>query len=426
MADQPVRFARHATGLLALGALVVLLAALAESLGWHAGLMHVIGAIAGTAVMLMAIVLVYRQTQRRRGADKATQEEEARVAAIVESAMDAVIATDGNQRIVLFNTAAEKVFGWPRDAIIGKSLELLMPQSVRAAHHAHVERFAATGTTSRRMGDKTVLVGLRANGEEFPIEAAISHTGAGSNRYFTVILRDVTERMNAEHALRQSREELREMAAAAHSVREQEKSRIARELHDELAQSLTSLKMDLAATRDELSTEDSGVAKRLDTMQKMLDGMVASTRRIASDLRPLMLDDLGLVPAAEWLTQNFTERTGIGCAFSADPAEIEMQDPHATAVFRILQESLTNVARHAQASQVDVTLDGNDGEIVLRVRDNGCGFEPGGPRKPNSLGLVGLRERATLLGGEIDITAAPGKGTVVEVRIPLQPAESQP
>ena len=301
---------------------------------------------------------------------------------------------------------------------------MLIPERVRAAHHGHVERFAATGTTARRMGDKTVLVGLRANGEEFPIKAAISHTGAASKRLFTVILRDVTERVTADAALRQSKEELRELAAAADSVREQEKSRMARELHDELAQSLTSLKMDLAATREDLSTQDAGLINRLDTMQKMLDGMVASTRRIASDLRPLMLHDLGLVPAAEWLTQNFTERTGIRCDFSADPPEIDQHDPHATAVFRILQESLTNIARHAQATCVGVTLDGNTGEIVLRVRDNGCGFDPASPRKPGSLGLVGLRERATLLGGEINISAAPGKGTVIEVHIPLQRAEA--
>jgi signal transduction histidine kinase len=139
---------------------------------------------------------------------------------------------------------------------------------------------------------------------------------------------------------------------------------------------------------------------------------------------PLMLHDLGLVPAAEWLTQNFTARTGIRCDFSADPPEIDRHDPHATAVFRILQESLTNIARHAQATCVGVTLDGNTGEIVLRVRDNGCGFDPASPRKPGSLGLVGLRERATLLGGEINISAAPGKGTVIEVHIPLQRAEA--
>ena len=131
-----------------------------------------------------------------------------------------------------------------------------------------------------------------------------------------------------------------------------------------------------------------------------------------------MLDDLGLVPAAEWLVQNFMKRHGIECQFSVDPPELELQEPHATAFFRILQESLVNVARHANASLVHVTLDGSGGEIVLRVRDNGRGFDVGSPRERGSLGLIGLRERASLLGGELSIESAPGRGTVIEVRMP--------
>jgi len=136
-------------------------------------------------------------------------------------------------------------------------------------------------------------------------------------------------------------------------------------------------------------------------------------------LRPLMLDDLGLLPAAEWLVNNFIQRHGIHCRFTVDPPDLDLQDPHATAIFRIMQESLTNVARHAHASNVDITLDGSAGEITLRVRDNGCGFAPADPRKPNSFGLVGLRERVYLLDGEISVDTAPGKGATIEVRIPL-------
>ncbi len=405
---------------LALGVLITLLALGAGTVGWHPDLMRIIATSVGALVMLLAIALLFRQTGQRKVANQALKNVEARVGGIVESAMDAIITTDENQRVVLFNAAAERVFRWPRSAVLGQALEMLMPERLRHAHRGHIDRFGTTGVTSRRMGDKTVLVGLRAGGEEFPIEASISQINEQGNRFFTVILRDVTERVRAEQALRQSKDELRELTSAAQSAREQEKSRIARELHDDLAQSLSSLKMDLAAAKEELPAEQQRLSAKLETMQAMIDSMVTATRRIAADLRPLMLDDLGLVPAAEWLAQNFTQRTGIRCNFSVDPPELELRDPHATAVFRILQESLTNVGRHAQASLVEVSLDGNDGEIVLRVRDNGRGFEPGSPRKPAAFGLVGLRERANLLGGEISIDGAPGRGTVIEVHIPLQ------
>ena len=406
---------------LALGAFGALLAMAAASAGWHADLMHMVGTGVGAAVMLLAVALFYRQTGQRRAVDLALHNVEAQVDSIVESAMDAIITVDENQRIVLFNAAAEKVFGYPRGAVMGQTLEMLMPARVRDTHREHIRRFDRTGVTSRRMGDQTVLVGSRAGGGEFPLEASISQHREGGRKFFTVILRDVTERVRADAELRRSRDELRELAAAASSVREQEKSRVARELHDELAQALTALKMDMNWLKERLPDKQPLLISKLESMQNMLDTTVKATRRIASDLRPLMLDDLGLIPAAEWLVNNFTQRTGIQCGFSVDPPDLALQDPHATAIFRILQESLTNVARHAHASRVDITLDGSDGELTLRVRDDGCGFAAGDPRKPDSFGLVGLRERAYLLDGDVTVDTAPGTGTVIEVRIPMRP-----
>ncbi len=148
----------------------------------------------------------------------------------------------------------------------------------------------------------------------------------------------------------------------------------------------------------------------------LLDGTVAATRRISADLRPLVLDDLGLGAAAEWLVQSFTSRTGIACEL-AMARGLELGEPYATTVFRVLQESLTNVAKHADATQVEVSL-GRDGpDVILAVQDNGRGFAIGAPRKPGSFGLLGLRERAALLGGEVSIESAPGRGTQVELRI---------
>lgn len=153
-------------------------------------------------------------------------------------------------------------------------------------------------------------------------------------------------------------------------------------------------------------------------MVEMLDRTVAATRRIASDLRPLLLDDLGLVPAVEWLVSKFTQRCGVACTLAVDEA-LELQEPYATAVFRIIQESLANVAKHAGASEVAVTIEKLRGAVTLSVRDNGCGFSPVAPRRPQSLGVLGLRERAQLLKGTIIIESAPGQGTCIQVSIPL-------
>lgn len=215
-------------------------------------------------------------------------------------------------------------------------------------------------------------------------------------------------------------EERRAFALAANAIREEEKSRLARELHDELAQSLTALKMDTIWVRDNAACEPQRATARLTEMVKLLDRTVAATRRMASNLRPLLLDDLGLVPAIEWLATSFTQRCGVPCRVSVDEAlELELLEPYATAVFRMVQESLNNVAKHAGASQVVVVLDKTAHTVKLVVQDNGCGFLTTAARKPQSLGLMGLRERAQLLGGSVAIKSKPGQGTCVEVSIPL-------
>lgn len=335
----------------------------------------------------------------------------ARLAGLLDSAMDGILSVDESQRIILYNRAAEKIFGWSAAEIRGKHLELLIPGRFRGGHGAMVRRFGETGVTSRRMGGGTVILGQRKNGEEFPIDASISQLDTPDGKIYTVILRDVTERERA-------REELAAFAAEASGVREQEKTRIARELHDELAQSLTALKMDTIWLRDHLEVDPAGARAKLEQMLAMLDTSVASTRRIAADLRPLLLDDLGLAPAIEWLVQNFSQRTGVACELDIDEA-LELQEPYATAVFRIVQESLTNVGKHSRAAQVRVRVAREGDEMVLSVQDNGIGFHLSDPRKPQSLGLVGLRERAHLLKGAVRVSSTPGQGTLVEARIPV-------
>ncbi|MFC5499376.1 PAS domain S-box protein [Caenimonas terrae] len=355
--------------------------------------------------------VILRDVTERVNSEEQQARMAARLSGLLDSAMDGIITVDAAQHIVLYNRAAEKIFGWPAAAVLGQPMSRLLPERFRTSHAEHVRQFGATGVTSRRMGDGTVIYGRRAGGEEFPLDASISQLDTPEGKLYTVILRDVTERVRAQ-------EDLAAFAAEASAIREQEKSRIARELHDELAQSLTALKMETSWVRDNFARAPEVASSKLAEMLGLLDGTVAATRRIAADLRPLLLDDLGLVPAIEWLAQNFAVRTGISCGLSLQDG-LELDEPYATAVFRIVQESLANVAKHAGATQVEVSVARHAGEVVLAVQDNGDGFEPGAPRKPNSLGLVGLRERAQLLKGILQVASAPGQGTRVEARIPV-------
>jgi signal transduction histidine kinase len=242
------------------------------------------------------------------------------------------------------------------------------------------------------------------------MDASISQLETPEGKMYTVILRDVTERVKAQ-------QDLASFAAQASAIREQEKSRVARELHDELAQLLTALKMDTIWLKGHLASEP-GAAAKLDGMLAMLDSSVAATRRIAADLRPLVLDDLGLMPAIEWLAQNFQQRHGITCLLDGEE-DLELGEPHATAVFRMVQESLVNVAKHSGADQVTVSVRPVHGGLRVRVTDNGIGFDTAASRKPNSLGLAGLRERAQLVKGTVSIQSEPGQGTTVDAFIPL-------
>ena len=367
--------------------------------------------------------VIVRDISRRMQAETALAESEGRLRAILDSAMDAIITVDESQRIVLFNAAAEDVFRCPREQAIGGALASFIPERFRYDHAGHIERFGEAGATSRRMGASRLVMGLRRTGEEFPIDASISHTVENGQRFFTVILRDVTARVKADDALRRSQEEIQTLAIAASAAREQEKRRIARELHDELGQALTALKMDVGFLRENLDGVPAPVADKLAAMQHLLDSTVAAARRISSDLRPMMLDDLGLMAAADWLAQNFTGRTGVPCELVVDETqELDLPDPYATAIFRVLQESLTNVAKHAEATQVEATLERHGDEVVLTVRDNGKGIAPGSMEKEGSFGITGLRERAYLLGGSVRFDTAPGQGTQVEFRVTVPAA----
>jgi PAS domain S-box-containing protein len=374
-------------------------------------------------VILRDITLRKQAEAESQGLQSALGEAQARLSAIVDSAMDAVITVDEQQKIVLFNRAAEQVFRCRREEALGGALEQFLPQRFRSAHHGHVEHFGRTGVTSRRMGDVTTLWAVRKDGEEFPIEASISQAGVAGHRYFTVILRDITLRKHAEDMLLSQQKELRELSARVLEAREEEKTNIARELHDELGQLLTALKMDLSWLRERLPA-DPQIAAKANEMSAMLDQTVSSTRRISADLRPLMLDDLGLADAANWLVEDFSERSGIRCEahISGSDELLALESKLATAVYRALQESLTNIARHSGAKNAWIMLEADHGSIRFEVEDDGRGIALEELAKVRSLGLKGMRERVAYFGGMLDVARAPRGGTRVRGRIPLRAA----
>ena len=233
------------------------------------------------------------------------------------------------------------------------------------------------------------------------------------------LTREIAERRRAEEHLRSSEENLRALAGRLQSVREEESTRIAREIHDELGQALTGLKMDLTWVAKKLPPDQKILAAKTESMFNLIDGTIQSVRKIATRLRPEVLDELGLGPAIEWQAREFQKRSGIRCRLSLPAAGLVLDRERSTAAFRIFQELLTNVARHASATRIDVAMRVDQGVLVLEVEDNGKGIDDPARFSAKSLGILGMRERALPFGGSIEIGAARDRGTRVKVSIPL-------
>ncbi|MBM4350476.1 MAG: PAS domain S-box protein [Deltaproteobacteria bacterium] len=230
---------------------------------------------------------------------------------------------------------------------------------------------------------------------------------------------DVTERKRAEQYLKESNKRMRALSMRLQTIREEERTMIAREVHDELGQTLTALKIDLALLSNRCPAKHEPIMQKIGSMSRLIDEIIQSVRRICYQLRPGVLDDLGLVAAIELETNQFEKRTGIACKFLSNAEDLTLDRERSTAVFRILQETLTNTIRHANASRVRVGLKKRDGQLVMKVEDDGKGITHNDISSLKSLGILGMRERAGLFGGKLDIKGFPGKGTTVTLRMPI-------
>jgi PAS domain S-box-containing protein len=344
-----------------------------------------------------------------------------RLTGIIEAAIDGIITVDEKQLIVLINPAAAAIFGYSVETLMGESLNKVIPARHREVHGSHVRQFGKTGTTRRIMGahfEDFYVTGLKADGTEFPLEASISAITENEQRYYTVIFRDITERKLARERQEQYQSQLSQLSSALQSIREEERKHIARELHDDLGQLLAALRMDLSLLqRDTLITAKS--QKTINSMDQLMLTSITTLRRIATDLRPRALDEGGLFFALQTLKKDFSVRHGIDCELIASEEQLALDDAHSTAIFRIVQESLTNVARHANASEVQIVFSRNDNALNFSIADNGRGIGEGDMQKSRSFGLVGMRERVKAMQGDFNLTSTPGEGTHLEISIPL-------
>lgn len=231
----------------------------------------------------------------------------------------------------------------------------------------------------------------------------------------------LTERKRTEEDLRTSHEQLRELSVHLQSAIEEERKQIAREIHDELGQELSLLQLELGLVENKLSKNQRVLRKKIRSMSKLIDSIVHSVQRISSNLRPALLDNLGIAAAVEWQAKEFQRRTKIQCEAKIDFSEIVLSQERSTALFRILQETLTNVARHSKATKVRIELKKNIDVIELIIHDNGIGISAQNVANPKSFGLIGMRERIRQVGGEIEFSGKSGKGTLVTVTVPARP-----
>ncbi|MCC7485325.1 MAG: PAS domain S-box protein [Burkholderiales bacterium] len=357
--------------------------------------------------------------RERAAAQAALAASEARYRGLVEMLPVAMLMVDRNGMIVLANAEAERLFDWPRAELVGRAARTLVPPELRDCLPP-LWRAIHRDASTLRLGTGKTLMALRRDGALVPIEIALSPVDTADGPMALASVVDVSLRKRAEAEILSSREQLRELTAHLNRAKEEERAVIAREIHDELGGLLTGARIEVANMARELPPQRLDLVTAAGSVEALLDQALDITRRISRQLRPAILD-YGIVAALDWQARDFSKRTGIGCQLDTDTEDVELEPERATAVFRIAQEALTNVARHAGASRVRFEFATGPGNaFTLRIADDGSGITGEDIAKSGSFGIRSMRERAQFLGGELAIGAAPGGGTEVELRVAAQ------
>ncbi len=384
-------------------------------------------AAAGSLLLAVAIALSYywggwlAQSVGALGIDRKPTREEFEI--LFDSAPNGVMVVDNNGRIVLQNAQFEKKFGYMPEELIGKSVDILVPERFRSAHFGLRKAFALD-PQPRPMGARRDLYGRRKDGTEFPVEIGLNPINSSAGNLVMITVVDISARKLAAERLSATTAERDDLRRRLIQAQEQERLRLAHELHDQTGQSLTAVMLEMKGIENSVNEPD---RSRLRLLRLRLEQVGQTLHHVAWELRPASIDELGLASALADYILEWGEQHGIEADFHCADTNIDaFSEEICTTVYRVVQEALTNVVKHArQATRVSVVIERSDAKLRLTIEDNGCGFDttastvPRGSRN-GGLGLAGMRERLSLIGGELEVESSVGAGTTIFARIPLE------
>lgn len=357
------------------------------------------------------ILLVIEDITERKIWEEQLQSSESCVRALLESAAQAILAVGPQGRMAIVNTTAEQMFGYTRAELLDQPVEMLIPARLRDAHRQHrVEYFAHP--RNRPMGIGLDLSGRRKDGSEFPVEVSLSYIDLPDAPLAVAFVSDITARKAAE-------ENSRQLSARLLTTTEDERKRIARELHDSFGSGLATFNLRISGVEHQLSSRPD-LAGKLEEIRYGISDIAKAASELSHSLHPAAVSQLGLKTALEAECARHSQEQGLKVKFSAENIVERMPDTVALCLYRVAQESLKNIRKHARAKKASLTLTEKGGEIVMVIRDFGKGFDLSAARAGRGLGLVSMEERVRLVKGTLSVTSKPGKGTKVEVHVPLE------
>jgi PAS domain S-box-containing protein len=369
-----------------------------------------------TAELYLANLALQGENAERIETARALRQSEERFRSLIESAPTAIMIS---RKVTLLyaNQAYLRMFGYFEPAEIKDTsvLNYIAPEDIRT-----IKARIRAREQGRKVPDTYEIKCQRKDGSVFPVHVEVARIQFADGPVSVAFLTDITELKIKEKELRESREQLRSLAARLESLREEERTILSREIHDEFGQSLTGLKMDLAWLAKKLPRDQGALVQKADSMLKLVDESVKLIRKISTRLRPGILDDFGLLAAMEWQAREFDHRTGIRCSMSSNTKDIHLDKNASSSIFRVFQEALTNIARHSEATKVDVRLRQGRNKLVMEIQDNGRGLKDDEVQPHKSLGILGMRERVQLMEGTFTIQGAPGEGTRIRVSVPTE------
>jgi PAS domain S-box-containing protein len=341
---------------------------------------------------------------------------------VIEFAPVIFLIADEGLGIVQTNAQAEQHFGYSRQEITGMNLKTLLPQCLNFMQTTASQLNSQPGEA--KIDANPELTCLRIDGTSFPGSATFSRLDTLHGLLHTVVLVNVTDKKQTLKRLGETQDSLRELAAINESARENERKSIAREVHDELGQVMTALRMRLSLMPMQFGTQIPGLTESVESMKGLVDRAIKGVRNIATVLRPEALN-LGLIPALEWLRDEFLRHNTVRCVLEYRGLTDPIDEMRAMLIYRIVQESLTNISRYAKATEIKILVNFSHSGIDVSIMDDGCGFDPGEVMIKKTFGLLGMRERALTLGGDLMILSRPGRGTTIAVKVPLKPTATE-